>query len=54
MIIIQADQIEGGGCKLPDDFIIPTELESLCNGINYYFFESKEERDQFFLDRNIE
>lgn len=54
MITIQAEQIDGGGCKLPDHFIIPKELESLCDGVNYYFFESKEERDQFFLDRNIE
>jgi len=52
MIIVKAEKLETGGCKLPDDFIIPKEFESLCDGENYYFFETQEEKDQFYRDRN--
>jgi len=53
MTTIKAEQIEGGGCKLPDDFVIPQYANVFCDGQYYYFFETKEESDAFYDERGI-
>ena len=53
MITIKAEQIDGGGCKLPDDFVIPEYVNVFCDGQYYYFFQTQEEADQFYLEKGI-
>ena len=52
MITIPAIINEDGSVHLPE-IELPTHYASYCDGVNYYLFENKQERDAFYDERGI-
>jgi hypothetical protein len=53
MIIIPAIIKEDGSVHLPEHIELPIHYASFCDDLNYYFFETKEEADTFYLQKGI-
>lgn len=53
MIIIPAIVKEDGSVHLPDDIELPNHYASFCDEVNYYLFETEEEKIQFYQEKGI-
>jgi hypothetical protein len=53
MIIIPAIIKDDGSIHLPENIELPVYYASYCDNLNYYFFETKEEADAFYLEKGI-
>lgn len=54
MITIPAIVKEDGSVHLPDNIELPKHFASFCDGVNYYFFETQDEKEQFYMEKGIE
>ena len=50
MIIIPAIIKEDGSVHLPENIELPVHYASYCDNINYYFFETEQEKIDFMAN----